>query len=359
MGDMQIFFDTNIVVKESFFRSSTAHSFLKTARFLNLNVVIPQVVIDEVHGKYPDFIRVRHDKFEKAAKELNYLLEQPISTKVDLVSEETRFLSWLNETIRSTNIKVIPYPNVELRTIVTNSYKSRKPFKPSGEGYKDFLIWESIASYINDLECEDDEFYFLTNNISDFCSKSDEKIVLHHHLQETILKEKNRIAVYVDLAQFFSEKILPLLTGVELSRIPGLSLDQLKKIAKEQIEDELQYYSAYGIEGLEFSNEVTITGVHSVRFDDWDILEISEGFLLIFFDGVIEIEVDGFVDKRDYYSKDYEKLSIVDANWNEWVIAVNQTIETPFRLLMSYSKADRKITDHSITLVQELTNNMK
>lgn len=66
-----------------------------------------------------------------------------------------------------------------MKEIIVASYAGKKPFKTSGDGYKDYLIFSSI---LNNNESES-EIHFATANHKDFCDNSG---ALHPELQSMI-----------------------------------------------------------------------------------------------------------------------------------------------------------------------------
>ena len=357
---MYVFTDSSIIVKESFLLSSSALFFLKSAKFLGCKILIPKVVIDEIENNFSKQLMENHRKLDKPRKEINRLIKEPVPD-IDVETESKNYFSWLKNAIKLHNISVLPYPNVKLRELVLKSYAQEKPFNIKGDGFKDYLIWSSVASYINEKlntsqkSIFGEEIYFLTNNVNDFCEKSNGDIELHKDLRAQIAKRDVSVVVYTDLKKFISEKISPQLRGIRLHDFPNLTLEQLKVKAQDTIEESLTFETLYGIEGLLFSNDVTITGVHGVSIDDWEINEIDENEVMIEFTGQVEIEADGFKDKRDFFDEDMEVLTVSDPNWNDYVAAVSQVIETPYLLQMIYSRENGKIVGYSISLEDELS----
>lgn len=350
---MIIFLDTSIVIGENYLRSSTASSLLKSSRFLGLRLVIPQIVIDETYGRHRLGLADSYEKFCKIRADLNKLAGKDVVTDVSIRKAHKTFSSWFGSILKDYKVEILSYPKLSPKQIVKASYKRKKPFKRDGEGFKDYLVWKSIVSEINKLNEDTTEIYFLTNNIKDFCEKKDQEWVLHAHLREGIGKEDTEVKVYTELREFFSERVSPLLKRVEPTDIPEFNLNDLLERAREEIEDYLSSYSAYGIEGLPFENEVTIDAVHGVIMADWEIKEVEDGEYLIVITGSVDIEADGFIEKSNFYMHEHKDLYIIDRDWNEWVVAVSQTIETPFNLTMSYFESSGETIIHSVELDNE------
>ncbi|AEI93102.1 PIN domain-containing protein [Roseobacter litoralis] len=70
-----IFIDTNILMNDRFFRSSSAKAFLKACSFLGVQVVIPDVVFDELLGNFSARLQEKADAYQKSSRELKQLVE--------------------------------------------------------------------------------------------------------------------------------------------------------------------------------------------------------------------------------------------------------------------------------------------
>lgn len=351
---MRVFLDSNIVIKENFFRSSFATLFLRATQFLGIRIVIPKIVMDEVEGNYPLRLIEKNKQFDKLRREINNLTEKHIGG-LSVEHEAKRHKRWMRKLKKIKNVEILPYPRVSLRRVVRASYELRKPFKDNGEGYKDYIVWESIVSHINGLD-EDGELHFVTENVKDFCLKKGDAFVLHPELHRQIEGNNDTIVVHTSLRKFFEEVVKQKLKGIEISDLPDLSLEQLQEVAVQQVEESLLYHSAYGIEGLQFENDVTVSGVHNVCIDGWEVSELDNDEVLISFVGFAELEMDGYIEKYEYDIEENAELFISDPGWNEWVMAVSQTIETPIQVDIVYSKLAGCVAGRSVVLVDEIEN---
>jgi len=159
---MRIFLDTSIIVKEGYFRSGTIQAFLKAAKFLDFEVFVPEVVLDELNGKVRQEILERAGAYEKAARKLSTLTGSDLG-QVNATDEIKKYTDWLDELLNDNKVEVLPYPNTTAKELVTKSYSGVKPFKIGGQGHKDFLIWSTIQEYLN-RHPSTIKTIFLTNN---------------------------------------------------------------------------------------------------------------------------------------------------------------------------------------------------
>lgn len=138
-----------------------------------------------------------------------------------------------------------------------------------------------------------------------------------------------------------------------------LTQPQLYAETQEVLEAELQDYTTYGFEGLEFSNDITIISVEEVIPENIGLKSLDSDEILINISGKIYIEANGFIDKHEYCSSlehGERDLYVIDGDWNDHVMFVSQCIYTPFQVSLSYSKAGQEITGHSIELPEEIVD---
>lgn len=354
---MKVYLDTNIIVNEQYFRSTKIQAFLKISKFLGLEVVVPEIVVDETKGRFSKALTQEHKSLLKAKKQMSKMLDFDFA-EISVEAEVQKFEEWLDELLKTYDVTVAPYPEISAKELVQNSYMGKKPFKEKGEGHKDFLVWHTIFNHLSSLP-EPQEAYFLTDNIRDFCEKKDDSYLLHPDLAAQLEESGTSLEVIRQFGEFFEKKIIPQLSDVSPDDVPKLGKAELAKILEEILESELDLYSAYGLEGLHFCNDVTISVVGEMSVDEIQLMNVDEDEdeVLIEVNGTVLVEADGFMDKSSYYHAvdgELDGLHLTDGNWNDWVVAVCQTIDTPFELTLSYSKSDQSVTGHTLTLIDEL-----
>lgn len=351
-----IYIDTNIFMNESFFRSAQAQAFLKACSIIQVSVVIPDIVIDEVLGNFPKTLKAKVKALQVAQKELGRLIE--IAPQEISASEEVdAYQDWLLELFEEKGVVILPYPEVKLKTMVQKSYENEKPFKETGEGYKDFLVWETVIKHIEGKSTTSPN-YFLTNNTRDFGAKdSADKDIIHPKLTGQIEEEDLRPKLYTSLKGAFDVLLAPNLQDMTLEEIPDLNADDLKKMTDEYLLEDLPQRTAFGFEGVPFSNDVSISGVGASQISDVALKKVGDD-VVINVSGFVDIEVDGFIEKHSYYSEiDIDggpDVYVVDADWNDHVMAVSSSVETPFELSLFYSVADKKVTGYTVSLPDEI-----
>ncbi len=345
---MLVFIDTSIIVGEGFFRSESARLFLKAARFLGISVFILEIVIDEVKGQFSVKLRESLTDFNKAQKSLNSLIGMEVRP-MDVKEEAIKYCEWLDDFLREYKVDVLPYPRIATKEIVEESYRAQKPFKRSGAGHKDYIVWKTISSHINSTE-ENEEVCFVTNNTADFCEKFENKIVLHSHLAEQLKDGRDCVQVYTSLNQYFLEKVHPVLEVRVISDIPELSANELKREALDRLEDELSLRSVNGLMEFWLWNEATVHSVEEAKIDTLSTAKLDEKYIMVSVFGSILVEVGGYMNKEDFQFEAAEDVFVWDGDWNEREMWLQKTVGASFRVVMSYNRETKKVDGYAVEL---------
>ena len=210
---MKIIIDTNIINKDYKLHGKYIVTLSGAAAKLGYDVCVPEVVVDEIVSHYKDELLEAHDTYNKGVSKLKKLLpEMPKSIISELTVEDQlqKFREQYEGELQAKNIKILPYPNVDHKSIVAKELDKKKPFKDSQKGYRDSLIWETVKSEVipaKDLfgECQ---ILLLTRNIKDFADASG----LHKDLKDELLElgySDNVIELGTDCEKFFKDVIQP------------------------------------------------------------------------------------------------------------------------------------------------------
>lgn len=349
-----IYLDTSVAVSESFLKSPFAEAFLKACKILQFTVVIPEIVIDELKGNFPKKLEEKVAALQKSGKDIRRLLDIDIP-EVSSIDAGESYTEWLDILTDEYSVVVAPYPDVPLKEIVVESYKYTKPFKESGEGHKDYLIWKVVLAGLksNSLTAP---YIFLTNNTKDFCEPDKSgNSTLHADLAKQIDDPAKIPKVYTSIKNAFDTEIAPNLQGMSIDDIPDLGEKDIYSMAGEFLLRDLPHRSLYGIEGVQFNDDVSISTVGEHTVDLVTLKKVDEE-VVISVSGSVEIEIDGFLDKSEYYMRDGERSSVyvVDGNWNDHVMLVSSSIGTPFDMTIFYSTSAGKVTGCEILLTDEI-----
>ncbi len=200
---MRIVLDTTSIRADYHLSSPTSRTFLTGLSLIPARLYVPEVVIDEVVNGYRQDLQKAARDFDGARRTLARLLAGPVDPG-HVVSIEDRaadYRAGLIERISEVGGEVLPYPRVAHKTLVQRDLSKRKPFKESGSGYRDALIWESVRSQ---TWGGDERIVFVSGNSADF---GDGPLV-HEDLRSDI-RNPERVTLVRSLRELNEKLILP------------------------------------------------------------------------------------------------------------------------------------------------------
>lgn len=170
--------DANILIRDYSLCGYDLQKIVKTKDFYGLQVCIPEVVRDECVGNYAKDVEAVSKEFMTASDHLDKLGLQGVMNKGTVAKRldgaRNKYARQLGAFIQDNGVVVLPYPDIEHKAVVERMYRREKPFTNENvreRGYKDFLIVESIRSYL-ETHAQGDVL-LLTDNASDFaCAKA-------------------------------------------------------------------------------------------------------------------------------------------------------------------------------------------
>lgn len=315
---MRVVLDSNIICRDFRLVGSTFRVLFDGLARAGHSLHVPQVVIDEVLNKYAEQLRKIKKSLDEARRVVGEI-ESPFTnaTIEELVEAYRDMLLSRFEQVRAT---IIDYPDVPHEAVVQRALNRRKPFAPSGRGYRDALIWENVLSL---AASPGQDIAFISGNEKDFF---DEEGNLHRDLiadMEARGLQSGRIIPYSDLEQFVDEHIKPLMEALEDirqqladDRYPGLDLAEEITVrlpdmpTREWEPDELGFPWQF-----ESPTVVSVQDIQNIHV--LDVRQLDSGEFLIQTEADAECEFWVFVFKADYYAmSDEEAPYICDRDWN-------------------------------------------
>lgn len=350
--------DTNIYFNHFFLKLKHFSILRDSLENLNIEWTLPEIVLDEVSGKYKEKLTDLKNNIKKTNKEIGSLIgeEKQIIIDIDQDSMANDYKNSLREEFQThEHMKTVPYPSTTHKEIANRAILKLKPFKENGEGYRDCLIWETIKSLLK--ENPNSNLIFVTANRSDFFDKNDNlSTVLIEDLEKYSIS-KDRIQVFNSLFSLMREFINPQLESLESIK-NSLLADKWELKQEEiifKIEEEL-YLKSVDI-SLPDSNcsEALINYINDVSIDDIeDVSKLSETEIIISLTAKINADFEYYVDHMDIYSLDYENnpppFEISDFDWNDYVAQVYITHKTYIQFIILYNLRTKlmEITDYQI-----------
>jgi hypothetical protein len=164
-----VILDATALVADFSLKSPSIQGLLERAPRRRLRIVVPEVVVREVVGKYGQSLTellAGCSKISSQAKRLGIGLDLRPPDHAGGVEEYERALRVRLSEIGAETPLPPGTPHLEL---VDRAVSRRKPFVDSGAGYRDALIWESVLVY-----AAESAVAFVTNNSADFAESQDD-----------------------------------------------------------------------------------------------------------------------------------------------------------------------------------------
>lgn len=243
--------------------TSSLLSLLITADALGHQIYIPRVVVEELVKNYSDELRAQRSNFESASKTYREMVRGNWNSPLKGRPENTDISDHrerIETLFRNYHAVILDHPVVDHSVIVDRYVLGKKPFKSEATGYKDTLIWHSLLDL--SAASPDESIVFITNNVSDFASKS-EKTKLHPDLAtEMSSTELNPDAVSIvnSLFRFVETYIAP-----NLEIVVEFIGNQIIQGRKFDIEEQIS-----------MSVDTAFASNFGLWFDDYDLDPDSE-----------------------------------------------------------------------------------
>lgn len=210
---MKIVLDTTAIRADYHLHSPTSLTFLNGLRLIPATLCVPEVVVDEaINGFRADLARALEES-GRTQRELGRILGEQSApgTSSDFVESRTEeYRKALLAKVASVGGEVLPYPKIEHRKLVRRDLERRRPFRESGVGYRDALIWETVRSLTWGGH---ERVVFVSGNVKDF---GDGPLV-HEDLRSDV-QNPQRLTLVRSIAAVNEEFIIPKMTMLEGAR---------------------------------------------------------------------------------------------------------------------------------------------
>lgn len=341
---MTIILDSCIIYNDPFLKSARIENLCASAIAHGITIALPCVVFDERINQYRENIEESIGQLKKKAKEYNRLTDDlcnglhnlQIPNVKDLVD---KYKLALKNRLDNLNISILNYPDTNHRDIVRKDLLGIKPFKKKGEGYRDALIWETILKYLKPATTllDDPQIIFVTENTDDFFNK--EKSGLHQQLIDELKKKgfsENAVVAYKSIGEVLKNVISPMQETLdkvreELKEVPYIGTTNLNQFfaseAEEKLKDTLNDDENWNIIRLlnhSILENPDVVDFNLNKFMIEDVRKIDEKKILITMKGEAEVQIEGFMDKSDYWINDgFPEDNISASDWNDYYMSVS------------------------------------
>jgi hypothetical protein len=324
-------------------------------------LIWPEVVVLELQNRFREKIEKEISNANAAVGEINKLTEFPIPQVVSPKFSEEQLANYsknLRKTILTSGGTIHKIPNISHRKLLERDLRRLKPFKSSGAGYRDALIWESVLQIFSATK---EKIAFITENSTDF---TDSKGQLHPHLLQDVVSlngNKDSISIFLSASDFVKSEIFTNLAkphGNFLSYLHanypkfdlGSSIEQilLKHLPGSPINFESRHLS-----GL--YEDPTISMVDSPT--DIEIVDdrLEDGQRIIEFTCESECLIDCYIEKFEYFSMD-DRIRPSASNWNDTYMIAELYVQLHIRAYAIFDEENGDFTDSEILETEVLSN---
>jgi hypothetical protein len=340
--------DTNALMRDYLLREANMQTFLKGCQRCHISVHVPEVVIDEVCANYEKEMNRQKSTLNTAARKLSALGIHGEETDFDVQEAAQTYRQLILQTFYYYDVTVALYPSLSPKALVDASYSGKKPFKETGEGFKDFIIFETlkvVAAQQGGVGA------FVTANKKDFCGPKGE---LHPDLQSAL---QQQITIYDNIHDFNTAVLKPQLEVLDdiAQQIRDGDFDgfDLKETLTACFITELcdKYRQVEAPHSI--VEDTTVQSVYAPNTQELTVNRLAHNKLLFELTGDIELELSGFIPKIELYSmsqEDLENISIDDSDWNDYVASASTTVEFDFSMTVIFDEEKEEVESVSIDL---------
>ena len=258
-GRLRVVLDSSVLCSDLHLEGHSFRIFFDGVKNTDLRLFVPGIVIDEVVNHFHEKVVKNAGRIKASERNLAKLLKRsifPIINDNQIDEECNRYRRTLIGILQGVNSKILPYPDVSHEEVVTRRLLGRKPFRDSGIGYRDFLIWSCVLGLA--LQ-SGPEIVFISANTRDFGNGS----LLHPDLYadlESRQIDSSLISIMESIDTFNSKYIVPNLKSldslkvqIQEGKVPEFKLhDWVKSEIMGVLSDGDLMFGAFGIKSEEF-----------------------------------------------------------------------------------------------------------
>lgn len=298
---------------------------------------------------------------EQLARDLrrHYIDFEPTAVKFDAVQWRAAFA----DRLRERGIGVVERADPSHDVLLARDLARLPPFKQSGEGYRDALIWLTFLEWIARLGLNPgDELYFVSDNTTQFLEAGKRNAPLHPYIQQEVRAAAGLEAKHLADIKAVTEKVRPLAltkkqaleaataayndadieteneawspaaddqalhyAQAQTSKLVGASLDDLNLLKEVSLR-------GHTVDGVPFPpvEEGDITAVDLTGVDEAYQSDVLDGTELWTVDLDASIEVEAPLHKQDVNELP-EEGTIVDPDWNRHYMLVSFPVHARLR----------------------------
>ena len=356
---VKVVLDTNAIFNNWELRKPSFQLLCKYAKLSqDLHIIVPDIVFQESVERYRREVRKHFLAGAKAVSSLRGLLlssqNLPVFQPADQASNAatTRYAKRLRARIKK--IGHMPtHDDIPQQDLLDRCLSRRQPFKESGRGYRDALIWEVI---LRKVVTKDEVTFLVTTNHKDFAK--DKGYELHQDLIRDLEDRglpSDRIQLIDSVDSLVAKHIKPLLHSTDA--VPGL------KDGSHENFHLIEWFKEYRESiGEQIKPEPFLRGLSPIQLDEptvyyiedpesvdvVNVYELDNERAFIDANARAETRFQFFVDKGDYY--DEVPIEIEDYNWNERVMLAAVSLCVPIDLAIVYNARTQEVEEFEVII---------
>jgi len=355
---MHVFLDTNVFYGNWYLDNPEMKLIEKHVGRGLSTVVVPQVVLEEVHslfgraaaealGKLRPFVRDRIFSVELA--EAPVLLEE--------------YKEALEERLRELEAQIPTYAEVPHERLISRALARRRPFRAEDRGYRDALIWET---FLDLARRGTSELFLISKNHRDFGADQD-STQLHPDLKADLENcgfEVNQARLYCDLKSFVEGHIAGSMGPVGEQAIEMLKRDEYQSFSiREWFGENAEVFVPCAQETIELvlmgwpqleQPTVWFVGEPEPLTVD-NVADLGDDLIYVGATAEAEAWVDVAVRKAEYAQLPaWLRPEIYDRDVNKHYMAGWVTLALPFEFSLVFDAREEEVAQHDIYPVAEM-----
>ncbi len=336
---MLVIFDATVFCADFQMNGNAFRVFLGGHKRVGLAPAIPQSIIDEVTNRYNEECAGIAAKAEKLNREsrrvLGKYIAQPFSEEILRLmgnAYSSTFLLFL----MNNDFDQVPYPEIAHKDLAKRAIQRKRPFRDSGVGYRDALIWAAIRER---LAKKPEPVCFVTANTMDFWAAKGLHPDLMADLQAKGLSA-DHVRLFHTLEELNNQLIIPTLQRLD---------DMKEKIEKGTLEFSLKKWLSENIKNILWDDEelgpferghgeCRVSSLKEIRKIEIDaVRQVKPGEVLIALTAELEVELSLSADWENYEKYEdvknfYESLGLTPSSSLSLIYPID--VKVSFTIIM-------------------------
>lgn len=307
--------DTTEIHRNFHLRGSIIETLLATCKRLDFKLAIPEVVMCEHVRHYQEELEKNGAgwrRYQELVRIVNPKLQEYPSANDTVVAYRQYLIDWVKK-----NGDMPKAPQDSTEWLLMQSTQKKKPFRESGAGLKDALLWLSLTHL-----AQHHLVYFVTSNVNDFMSEKD----LHSDLVDDLDNRnipRGNVTGFCGIKSFLHEFVNPRIEALdELGAQFGSNrhphIDLTAWTAQNLADFDLSIFSDAQQFGYpaEF-DDFEITSIEDVSIvEQAEVLGLEDGLLLVDFYVPLTLGFTAQAWEHEVYDSAGEPLAEIEPNEN-------------------------------------------